>query len=182
MRPILRLAGILFNGLVLFTCVMVGMTFWLQQRDHDLHMRLIPRALQATGIIYQREELGFGPGDEQSGAIVYSLPAAVISEINTRPAAFFDSLGPDWPNWSPTPVSPTRFWRSDADVAEPVSTSSPSTEYLAGSTAGTTLDPAIRDSIDAAILNPGSYYATTTGGALIIVAPARNEAYFLFSG
>jgi hypothetical protein len=183
MQLLLRLARLLFNGVLLFTCVLVGMTFWLQQRDHDLHMKLIPRALQATGIAYQKEQLlGFGPGANESGAIVYSLPVTVVSEINNRPTSFFESLGPDWRDWRPTPVSPDHLWRSDADAEGTPDTSSPSTEYLSRSPAGTTIDPAVRDTIDAAILNPGSYYATTTSGGLIVVAPSRNEAYLLFSG
>ena len=183
MQLLLRIARTLFNGIVLLTCVMVGMTVWLEQRDYDFHMKLIPRGLQATSMSYRKEDPGgFGPGANESGAIVYTLPREVAAEIDRQPMTFFASLGPKWRDWKPTPVIFDGDWAAEPESASSMPSPSPVTTYLNKYSVGIDIAPNVRDSIDSAILHGGSYYTFAPDGGVIIVTPGQSAVYFIYRG
>jgi hypothetical protein len=183
MQLLLRIARTLFNGIVLLTCVMVGTTVWLEQRDYDFHMRLIPRGLQVVSMTYHKEDAGgFGPAANESGVIVYTLPREVAADVDRHPMTFFASLGPRWRDWKPTPIPIDRAWSAGPESASYAPSVSPVTAYLDKYAGGVEIAPEVRDAIDDAILHSGSYYAFTPGGGLIIVTPGQNAVYFIYRG
>ncbi len=187
MDLLLRLLRTAFNLVLAFGCAAAGLTVWLTNDDFDRHMRAIPSALHATGMSYRKEDFGgIGPGANEAGVVVYPLPAAVVGQIERQGMAFFDALGPDWSGWGASPVVMGDDWGPAPQSAGYFVSASPLelrlNRYPGGGEVSAGVSPDIRDRIDAAITQAGSYYAFRPGGGLIIVNPARAEAYFVFSG
>lgn len=82
--------------------LMVGMPWvgsQLYLRSH--HLRVVPEALNVSNVLYVSEQSwGFGPGGNETGLLVFQLPASVAAQIKARGIGYLEKLPQNpWEGW-----------------------------------------------------------------------------------
>jgi len=154
---------------------------------HGFVLRFVPDALEVKSVAYSKEEsMGFGPGANEAGVIVYPLPDSVARQIEQQGLAYFEQMPPNadqhergwqgnYHGWQPTPVPPVvpeepRDGPPRFDMLNYVC------KYLHIS-----VDPAIVDEVNAMLNSPGSYYAYSRIG-MMVVSPGKRRVVYLYNG
>ncbi len=173
-------------------CILLLVLFQLWERHHRLSY--VPEGLNVSRIIYANEQSrGFGPGGNEAGIIVYELPDAVATEIEQVGMSYLTRLPSKsqdnhkwqgrYEKWQPTPIVAGRDWVDNATAMGAASTTSTVkvTNYLNKFGFGISIDSNIERTIDAAISQPGSYFAYGRIGILIVI-PDRRRVVYAYSG
>jgi hypothetical protein len=178
-------------GFWVFLCLLgAGVIAFIGYRINNHHALFanLPEDLKATQIIYKKENefsIGWGPGDNETGFIVYALPNKTVEHIQSEKMAYVSLLNvrdrnTDWYGaWAQTPVPPQPSPIPGDDKAP--------TKFRAGAFLdrygfGIDVQPGYLSDVDQAMNNAGSYYAYGRGGSLLIISPQKRKAYFLYAG
>lgn len=174
-----------FVALVVVGAVAAKWRFDAYRHAYDLSF--VPDALGVTTLSYISEKsMGFGPGGNESGILVYPLPESVM--VNVRSGLpFFEQLpthyqdpGRDWrgsySNWRETPVVAEEH-RWERRGSEPLK----AIDYLCYYGICADVDPALLTQVDEIINSPGSYYAYGRIG-MLIVSPDKRLVVYLYNG
>ncbi len=152
---------------------------------HRLEMNRVPADLEVQRILYEKQE-NWGspllplPGDNETGLVLYEMPAAVADKIAAEGVSFFDrpenrerrfGRQTDHASWRETPVPTTWSSRGPSIGA-----------YLDRYGFGIEIEPAIVAMIDDALRKPGSFYAIGRGGSVVIVIPAQRRVVYAYAG
>jgi hypothetical protein len=155
--------------------------------EHSRIMNLAPADLDVSGIIYSKEESYglLGPGVNETGLIVYSLPEQVAQKITEQGVEFFNQVGRRFGSqtshaaWLETPFVPDEKWT----VANTKPSPPPKiADFLEKYGHGITLDPSVEEMVNEAISTPGSFYSYAQEVGLVIVVPRARKAIFTYAG
>ena len=180
-QPVRRTAIVLAGLLAICSPYLAFKTF-----DLWFALSRIPPPLHVAWIEYRLEEAwGFGPGGNETGFVVYRLTQASAKWARARgedlPAAIHSDFGP----WRPTPVQDRgddgRWHRRDGKGSYRGFHNASISEYLEQYIPISVPAEAIAEA-NAAIREPGSYYAYKPGGGVMIVDPARGKVYYAYAG
>jgi hypothetical protein len=175
-----------FATLLLFVIVPGGAFMYA---NHRLVMNLAPADLEVTAIVYD-EEKNWGlpwlplPGDNETGVIVYSMPARIAERVAAEGVTFFQrqenrerrtGLQRSHENWQETPISVDRRWASSAQPPPKLF------DYLNKYGFGIEIDPEIDGMINRAIQTPGSFYSYGRTGVVIVI-PSMGRVVFVYAG
>jgi len=155
--------------------------------ERSFRLDQVPDALEVREILYAKEESwGFGPGGNEAGIIVYSLPDNIAKAINAAGLRYFANLPPNrdeqrrgwrgsFSNWEETPVKAGPHWKPD-----PASGRYKIGAYVCAYVP-IEIDALIRQQAADAVNNPGSYYAYGRIG-IIVVTPKSRRVFFMYNG
>ncbi len=193
MRSALLVTGFVFLGLGLG-----GVLLW-QYFLHRHHLAFVPPTMAVDRVLYVTEEAwGFGPGGNETGIIVYPMPASVRKSLEQSGIAWLEalpSLGKphDWQGryetWNRTPIEGPKFkWRdaaacpADSRFRAIFPAGCPSIAgYMGNYGFGIPFDPEVERMVNAALREPGSFYAFGRIGILILI-PARDRIVYVYNG
>jgi hypothetical protein len=142
--------------------------------------------LQVSKVLYVKEESwGFGPGGNETGLLVYELPADVAATIASKGLPFLNDndnalkarqqLVPNF-DWYPTPVVPNSGWIGDGRTPASINL------FLNRYGFGLDFDQRFIAMADQAKNAPGNFYSYGSGGRLLVVSPALRKVIFAYSG
>lgn len=153
----------------------------------DQHRFLAPCGLGVTKVLYVEEQLfgsGFLPGDNETGVIAFQLPEDVSARLREGGVNYLKTLScPPTTNsikakgqyygWRETPIVNDQRWRVDGvELAL----------YLDKYGFSIPIDKVVEAEINKAIQNPGSFYAYSNAGGVILLVPSSGKAYFFYAG
>lgn len=168
---------LLFTTLTIFMAVPFTL-FKIHEKNRMLGV--VPGALQATSISYNKEESwGFGPGGNEVGIRVFPLPEQVANEISRQGISFFHGLPPNrnqYTNWSQTPINPGHPWDRDKEAGK-----MDIDDYICAYGFCIDIDHTITKQATEIINSKGSYYAYGRIG-LIIVSPDKKMVLYMYRG
>jgi hypothetical protein len=150
------------------------------------HRKRVPAYLQVSKVLYVKEESwGFGPGGNETGLLVYELPADVAAAIGGKGLSFLtdndnalkarQQLVPNF-EWYATPVAPDFGWKGDGHTPPSISL------FLNRYGFGLDFDQRFIAMADQAKNASGNFYSYGSGGRLLIVSPALRRVIFAYSG
>ena len=125
---------------------------------------------------------GWGPGANQTGVVVYPLPAATAEAIGKQGVTFFDSFRPEWRQWRITPIADADLHGTPAGARNFDPGASPLDSFLDKYGLMLEVDASVAARINKAMTQPGSFYSHRSGGGMVIVSPASKEAYLIYAG
>lgn len=168
---------------VLAICVYAYFKSW----EKDYQLSFLPKGLAPSKVLYVKEEsLGFGPGGNETGVIVYELPEGVSNEIQQVGIDYLTRMprqnkaDRDWrgiyEHWQPTPIL---VEGTDSSMNRVMSHNI--ANYLDRYGFGIEIDQQIKQEINNAISTPGSFAAYGRIG-LIIVIPKVNKVVYVYNG
>ena len=187
---------VFFKKLSLLTATLVLLNLLgYNYMDSRHRLSFVPKEFGTTRIVYSKENTwGFGPGGNETGIIVYSMPAKVASALRHDGLSYLHNLpssqskGKNWQGyystWAETPVVTTRHWvdyMSLPDTAD-YSKETPSVRHYMGAYGfGIEIDKSIEELIDKAINQTGNYYAYGRIGVIILI-PAEEKIVYVYNG
>lgn len=152
---------------------------------YEFHLSMVPDGLNVSKILYINEQgLGLGPGDNETGIIVYELSDTIAAEVQKVGISYFVNIPPnkgenrkwrgDYSHWNSTPI-----------LSEESTPALPSTlkilKYLNQYGFGLEIDPLIEKQIDDALSNSRSYVSYGRTG-MLIVAPEIKRVFYAYAG
>ena len=152
---------------------------------HRFDMDRVPADLEVQRLLYEKTE-NWGsplfplPGDNETGLLLYDMPAAVADRIVAEGVSFFDrpenrgrrhGRQTDHASWRETPVPITWSFKGPSIDA-----------YLDRYGFGIEIEPSIVTMIDDALGKLGSFYAFGSGGSVVIVIPAQRRVVYAYAG
>ena len=153
--------------------------------NHDWHLRLLPKSLGVTRVLYVEEKAwGFGgPGDNETGVIVYELPAEAARRIEADGLSYLSSLEHRYP-WSATPLQGDDDWllHDGLNEARPLGYRPRLADFLDRYGFSIPIEPRVLALADEALNTSGAYYASARGGGLLIVAPRARRVVLAYAG
>ncbi|MFC7396077.1 hypothetical protein ACFQU1_02560 [Chelatococcus sp. GCM10030263] len=165
-----------------------------QQHEREVLLARVPEPLKASSVDYRLEEswgLGFMPGDNETGFVVYSLTEASAAWARSQGSHLAQMLPGGSAKWRPTPVGDAgdhREWHPyDHDPGMMTARRAPQHpptiwEYLEKYGFIIPIEPGKDVEADQAIQQPGSFYSYGKGGSVTIVDPVRGKVYFAYAG
>ncbi|QEN87090.1 hypothetical protein FZC33_12455 [Labrys sp. KNU-23] len=167
--------------------------FVTQSYNRQMLLARVPAPLEVARVEYRLEEswgLGFMPGDNETGFIVYRLTEQSAQWARNQKSQLGKRLPGGGTQWHSTPVSHVgnRDWHPYDD--EPSTTlanreplhSVTIAEYLEKYGFLISIEKGRDAQADQAIREAGSFYAYGRGGSITIVDPARGKVYFAYAG
>jgi hypothetical protein len=153
--------------------------------EHRFNIDRVPGDLEVQRVLYEKQErwgapLIALPGDNETGLLLYEIPAAVAGKIAAEGISFFSrpenrarrhGRQTDFASWRETPVPMTWSFKGPSISA-----------YLDRYGFGIEIEPSIVAMIDDALGKPGSFYAFGGGGSVVIVIPAQRRVVFAYAG
>ena len=184
-----------------FLGLLIGCTALWETALKRHHLSFIPPSMPVESILYVAEEAwGFGPGGNETGIIVYAMPPSVRLSLEQSGTTWLQALPPpansyEWhgryENWYTTPTPMARFHWVDRATCPPDSEDRYRTLYPAGCPSvagymdnygfGIPFDPEVEKIVNAALREPGSFYAFGRIGMLILI-PARDLIVYVYNG
>jgi len=144
----------------------------------------LPEGLHVRQILYAKEKSwgSGGPGDNETGVIVYQLPETTAKRVAVGGADYLSSLGHFSP-WAATPLRGERWLETDG-VGDPWPPGHrPGLgAFLDQYGYGIPIRPDVVTLTDRALAAPGSYFAGAQGGGLIIIIPRARRVVFAYAG
>lgn len=146
---------------------------------------LVPAGLGVTQVLHAKQHAwGFGPGGNETGVVVFALPAGVAKEIEAQGMGYLangpagtSGHGQGQPHaWQPTPV----LLEGSDENTHPV-LSYELAPYLNRYGFGIDIDATVARQIEATMSKPGGFVAQARTG-LLIVAPALQRVFYIHSG
>lgn len=164
----------------------IYITYYHYEKEFDLSF--VPDALGIHSVSYHKEEswgIG-GPGDNESGILVYPLSNEISKQISEQGINFFRNIPPNtnqrdrdfrgyYTNWSETPVKSTTFWAYRENSSKLYIS-----DYVCRYGFCIDIDPIIETNANLIVNSTGNYYAYGRTG-LIIVSPKKNIVLYLYS-
>lgn len=156
--------------------------------ERERQLGLVPEALRVTSVVYSAEiGHGIGPGANETGIVVYEMPAAFRRALEDEGFAHLGTLAmplrdgtPTYDRWQATPVKaepdwPRQNYRSDAkdyrirDYTD---------QFMINE-----MDASVEAMVNSALTAPGSYYVQHKWRiALIVLIPSERRIIFAYSG
>lgn len=169
------------------TIAMLGAcTYFVAGLVRERHrLSFVPMGLGVTGIRYAKEESwGFGPGGNETGVIAYALPVPTATAIQKQGIRYLQDLPPETfdnglgrvHSWQMTPAQ-----LKGSDVHANSVFSSDVADYLNRYGFGIDIDPTVRQQINDALGNGGSFLSYERTGILII-APSLQKVFYIYNG
>ena len=160
------------------------MVFSYNDFEKQRRLRLVPKELQISTIIFANEESwGFGPGAAETGLIVYELPDNIATAIQKKGMSYFTKIEQQANNgygecswcgiyepWSQTPIK-------ERDTLQPKKI----TDFLNNFDGSFSTDSEIDAELNDAISKSGSYFAHGRSSTLIIM-PNIKKVAFVYAG
>lgn len=162
---------------VIYGVMVVGWQFYVQKH----RLSFVPSEMQVFNVLYAEEAAwGFGPGGNETGFIMYELPADIAEKVRGKGIAYLSSfpsaqLGmPDgrqgkYQEWFETPIEPKKRIPLGAREGDPE--------------CGFCID--VKEEFlkifKTAINASGSYYAYGRTG-MILVVPSEQKVFFIYEG
>ena len=164
-----------------------------QSCDRQALLARVPAPLEVAQVEYRLEQswgLGFMPGDNESGFVVYRLTEPSAQWARNQKSQLGKSLPGGSTRWHPTPVSHVgnRDWHPhDDDTSMTLTKGEPLhpvaiAEYLEKYGFTIPIEEGRDAQANQAIREAGSFYAYGRGGSVTIVDPARGKVYFAYAG
>lgn len=163
----------------------------LRQRTEH-HLNFIPQGMAVDKVLYSEEEVfGWGPGGNETGIIVYELPSSVAENIEKKGLAYFSAMPisnnrQDWQGvyrqWDATPMTEADEVWFDLPASDETTSAPKLDNYLNRYGFDISVEPEIEDTVDEIISLPGSFYAYSRGGGIIIVAPEARRVFYVYAG
>lgn len=162
-----RRLGKLAAVLLLAVIVMLPVLAW--KRVTYLHaIGLVPAALQVTEIVFEDTVLfGIGPGGNEEGLLLYTLPEPAAREIETAGLAYLNDM-----ERGPLPVG-TRIVESEWMATPAGGRGLPLETRLCDFSDCSILPLEVRQRVNGVLSRPGSFVAHARPGKTIIVSPAE---------
>jgi hypothetical protein len=155
--------------------------------ERNFKLSVVPDALEVCSISYSEEESwGFGPGGNEAGIRVFSLPESIANQISGRGIEFFNNLPSNknqkkrrsrgkYASWSETPIKESRFWKQSKRGRLEIY------DYICRYGFCIKIDDEVVKQVTDIINSEGSYYAYGRIG-LIVVSPANNLVIYMYNG
>jgi hypothetical protein len=167
----------------------VGLAFgafiFLKSCEYDRQLSFAPKGLGVSKVLYATEGAwGFGPGGNETGIIVYELSESAVGGIEQDGLTYLEKLpqshnisgSRDWhgiyAHWMPTPM---RLEGSDNNANRTLSYDID--EYLNRYGFGINLGPQVRQEINDAISQVGSFAAYGRIGLVVVMPKTRKVIY-----
>lgn len=154
------------------------------------HLSFIPDTMGVWRVLYVSEDSwGFGPGGNETGIIVYEMPASVAESLQTEGRSYLQELtreaqrqeGYSWhgqySQWLSTPVVLDSHWPDAESEIRRSSTSVGIREYLFRYGFYVDLDKKVEQMVNKALFSPGGYYAYGRIGIIILIPETRRIVY-----
>jgi len=151
------------------------------------HLSFVPSAMGVQRVLYVSEESwGLGPGGNETGIIVYEMPATIAADLSRRGLVYLNELSSqatarEWrgrySDWQLTPIEIKGVWRP----TEAVPTSSPIRDYLGRYGFAIPVRSDVEHLTNGALLNAGSFYARGRTGVIILV-PSQKRIIYAYRG
>jgi hypothetical protein len=154
----------------------------------------VPKPLQVASVEYRLEEswgLGFMPGDNETGFVVYRLTDASSEWARRQGPSLGKMLPGGAANWRPTPVDDIgdqKLWHPYDDDPQMMSHGRPKQhpptifEYLEKYGFTIPIEEGRDDEADRAIQAEGSFYSYGKGLSVTIIDPIHGKVYFAYAG
>jgi len=124
-------------------------------------------------VLYAKtKSLGFGPGGNESGVVLYELPSHVSG---ANPSILAPEL-----RWETTPLQGHREW-FEGEGASRTEAGPLLYNYLNQYGFGILVKPEVVSEIDRAVSAPGSWYAYTRNGVILLM-PLANRVAYVYAG
>jgi hypothetical protein len=153
--------------------------------EYRFQLGLLPPELNVWWISAAvTEHWGFGPGGNETGVIVYSLPSAVAEQIADKGLQYFSSPGRQAFGWLATPIETGNLSWSETKRLEG-SSGSPAKrleDFLNRYGFGIEIPSWISRLANQAIVSPGNFFSYGPGGGVIIVIPAERKVVLAYAG
>jgi hypothetical protein len=178
--------------MIAVACLLLAGVPYLLVQSHERQWLLarVPAPLEVASVEYQLEKswgLGFMPGDNETGFVVYRLNSSSAEWARTQGSRLGHLLPGGASKWLPTPASDERWHPYDHDpqmMSVRRAKQHPPTiaEYL--EKYGFTIPiKAGRDAeADQSIQSEGSFYSFGRGGSVTIIDAIRGKVYFAYAG
>jgi len=186
LRKLTRIALVLAAAAAAFHVV----DYVMDRRDV---LARVPEPLEVETIEYRLEQawgLGFMPGDNETGFVVYRLTAPSAAWATAQGQDLRGQLPGGAQKWRPTPVDETEVgaWHHYDDEPVMMTETRPEThrttisEFLERYGFTIPIEQGRDAEANHAITSVGSFYALGRGGSVTIVDPARGKVYFAYAG
>ena len=150
----------------------------------------IPEPLRSVWIEYRQEVefgVGFMPGDNETGFVVYRLTNASTRWARSQGKKLGESLPGGSADWHPTPVGrigDVGQWTRQCDGIIGCQNGDllAVSNYLDKYGFSIPLPDGVDADVDQAIRSEGSFYSYGSGGAVTVVDPNRGKVYFAYAG
>ena len=159
----------------LLACFSIAVALWAALRFMETQHWLsrLPTRLGVERVLYaETDSWGFGPGGNESGVILYELPSNVSG---ANPS----DLAPEL-RWETTPLQGHREW-FEGEGASRTKAGPLLYNYLNRYGFGITVKTEVESEIDHAVSAPGSWYAYTRSGVIVLM-PLINRVAYVYAG
>jgi hypothetical protein len=162
---------------------------WADSAERSRQLRLVPAGLGVSQVLYAREESwGFGPGGNETGLIIFELPADVARNIQQQGIAYLnrnvsaqvaDGRGASSRFSGKWTTTPARVEGSDDDTN--FTPTYDIGKYLNRYGFGIPIDKKVGRYIDDALSGHGNF-VDDDGRRLIIVMPEAGKLVYAYRG
>lgn len=181
----------IFLIIVVIVCCTFVVGWQRMERNH--HLSFVPPEMQVSNVLYVEENAwGFGPGGNETGFIMYELPADIAKKIDDEGIGYLSSfpsarLGKPhgwqgkYREWRSTPMPhEDKYWfEIPPDGGRtPVPQLS---NYMNRYGFGIPVRSDLEEIFDQIIAVPGSYYAYGRIG-MIVVSPPVQRVFYVYVG
>ena len=184
-----------FGCLVAIVCILVipftlykYASYQSEAWSHQFKLSHFPAYLKITKITYEKSKhwgIG-GPGDNETGVLVYELPPQISKSIRTGGLAFLQrtefehqhatkSLAKPFV-WYSTPINTDEHW-----IDKPVNEIQIA-DFLTRWGYGIDIDSSVQASLNQVLGSKGNFYTPAWGGGIAIIAPSMEKAFFVYAG
>jgi hypothetical protein len=162
-----------------------GVSIFLKSCENGRQLSFPPKGLGVSKVLYATEDsLGFGPGGNETGVIVYELPESAAGEIEHKGITYLEELSQhrtrgdshDWhgiyDHWMPTPILLVGSgYNANKTLSYDID------EYLNRYGFGISVNPQVRQEINYAISHVGNFAAYGRIGLVVVIPKSRKVVY-----
>lgn len=159
----------------LLPCLFFAVALWAALRSIESRHWLLrlPQQLGVEKILYtETNSWGFGPGGNETGVVLYELPSHVSDKT---PSVLAPQL-----RWEKTPLQGHREW-IEGEGASRTEAGPLLNNYLNQYGFSIPVKPEVVSEIDRSVSAPGSWYAYTRNG-VILVMPLISRVAYVYAG
>jgi hypothetical protein len=170
-------AGCLAVFAVLLATLVVGCKVY----QHGWYQSLLPPGVDAAVIEYRKAKVdGLGPGGNEAGLLVYRMSPGTAQALKAGGVSYLDARAGEgrWYGWRSTPVVMDARWtrRGEHNCGREPGIGG----YLGDFRCQ--VDRKVIEEVNLMITAPGSYYAYSPGGRVMILAPAQRKVIVAYIG
>lgn len=171
--------------------LIVGLPWGCSQLFIDgFRMTFVPDAMGVSSLLYASEQSwGFGPSGNETGLLVYEMPAAVAANLKDSGLSYLEELPANirkgrngvYSEWRETPIDLDRRWESTSHEGVKSWNSPGIGDYLNQYGYPVPIEREWEEIANRALFAPGSYYAYGRIG-LIILIPDQLRIIYAYNG